>query len=453
MHSQILKQLNDQINNRLIGGGPSLDFFDSLDDFCAKTFAELEYKKHQPEYIKLLLIKISNIMAARFQYQSGHRYLLSRPFGLLVDPCNSCPLRCPGCIHNDYLRQNNEVDWPTGLLSKKLFIKFIRKFGPYAIAIHFFNWGEPFLNKLTPEFIRLSKNFGLDTVVSSNLNIKIDADSLVTSGLDFLIMSIDGITEKTYTKYRKGGDLNKAINNIKNIVTAKQRHQSPTPWLQWQFLTFEHNIAEIDSARKIANDLGINSIRFAKPYDVSWADTSIITNKEHLATDIFSSISAEKNYTADKLDTDIINIINRCFTKSWGKLAQDADSYLSTTGKPACQWLYKNMIMDANGRILPCCYAPRKNSKYTYVFSHFDENNSNDVFNSHQYLAARWNRKSTFFHESENLSKTPFCQECQEKGIPNINNDQINHYFEQHGLELSDGNWPDKKLISYLTNW
>ncbi len=453
MHNQILKQLDSKINDRLTSRNPSIDFFDSLDDFCAKSFAKLRYREYHPEYIKLLLIKISNLMAARFQYQNGHRYLLSRPFGLLVDPCNSCPLRCPGCIHNDYLRKNDEVDWPTGLLSENLFRNFIRKFGPYALAIHFFNWGEPFLNKLTPNFIRLSKNFGLDTVVSSNLNTKIDADALVTSGLDFLIMSIDGITEKTYEKYRKGGSLNKAVNNIKNIVAAKQRHKSPTPWLQWQFLTFEHNIAEIDSAKKIANDLGINSIRFAEPYDVSWAAPSIITNKDHLATEIFLPMDAVENYASCKFDADTINVVKTCFAKSWGKIAQNISAYLLSRGKPTCQWLYKNMIMDANGRILPCCYAPQKNSRHAYIFSHFDKNDSNDVFNSHQYLAARGNKRDTKFDNTESLLKTPFCHECREKGKPNIDNDQINHYFNRHGLKLSGGSWPDKKLVYYLANW
>src|ERR1035438_2587703 len=48
--------------------------------------------------------------------------------------------------------------------------------------------------------------------------------------------------------------------------------------------------------------------------------------------------------------------------------------------KHTCHWLYKTMVMDANGRILPCCAAP--NPAGELVFSTLTHARPDDCFNS-----------------------------------------------------------------------
>ena len=145
---------------------------------------------------KIFVLKISNLLISKYHLKNKDVKLVSRPFGLIVDPSNSCNLRCPGCVHSDPI--NGMVSWPAGLLKEKTFGTFLEKFGPYATHILFYNWGEPLLNKLTPQFISMARKYLLATSISTNLGaMNIDLEQLVLSGLDYMIVSIDGATSNT----------------------------------------------------------------------------------------------------------------------------------------------------------------------------------------------------------------------------------------------------------------
>src|ERR1700689_5001093 len=46
-----------------------------------------------------LTLKVLNLFPARYHFRARSVSLLSRPFGLVVDPSNVCQLACPGCVH------------------------------------------------------------------------------------------------------------------------------------------------------------------------------------------------------------------------------------------------------------------------------------------------------------------------------------------------------------------
>jgi hypothetical protein len=83
------------------------------------------------------------------------------------------------------------------------------------------------------------------------------AEGLVASGLDVLSVSLDGARQETYEKYRVRGNMTTVIENIRLVNQAKQRVNSATPKLIWSFLAFEHNVDDIDQAKEIAQELGM----------------------------------------------------------------------------------------------------------------------------------------------------------------------------------------------------
>jgi radical SAM protein with 4Fe4S-binding SPASM domain len=91
----------------------------------------------------------------------------------------------------------------------------------------------------------------------------------VESGLDRLIISIDGTTQEVYQQYRKGGKLSKVIEGTKNIVAWKKKLKSDTPFIFFQFLVVKPNEHQVREIKELAKECGVDEVRFktAQVYD------------------------------------------------------------------------------------------------------------------------------------------------------------------------------------------
>ncbi|GIT44721.1 MAG: hypothetical protein Ct9H300mP11_26570 [Chloroflexota bacterium] len=61
--------------------------------------------------------------------------------------------------------------------------------------------GEPFLNRRIHEYIEYAHNKNIATIISSNLNKPLTpkiAEQVIKSGLDVMIVSLDGVTQDVY---------------------------------------------------------------------------------------------------------------------------------------------------------------------------------------------------------------------------------------------------------------
>ncbi len=128
-----------------------------VDNTEAEVVSSLVKLKIPPRYAIALIKKISNLLIAKKQFLLRHDYLVSSPLGIYIDPSNGCPLSCPGCLHNPSIIKQVQPDWPSGFLKEELYANFLDKYGPYMNMVFFFNWGEPLLNKKTPQFIKMAK--------------------------------------------------------------------------------------------------------------------------------------------------------------------------------------------------------------------------------------------------------------------------------------------------------
>jgi radical SAM protein with 4Fe4S-binding SPASM domain len=205
---------------------------------------------------ELSLKKIRNFfMAGLNQF-----FLPEKPFGYpviaQVEPTNFCNLTCPLCLTTS---QTNSR--PKSTLSFDTFKAFIDELGDYLLLIILWNWGEPFLNPDIIKMIKYAKSKNILIHSSTNGNVKFDnekADELVKSGLDSLVFAVDGATQETYSKYRKGGDLNIVLENIRSVVRAKKRLSSKTPQLNVRFVVMQHNEKELPMVQKLADELEVD---------------------------------------------------------------------------------------------------------------------------------------------------------------------------------------------------
>src|SRR5690349_5492845 len=160
------------------------------------------------------------------------------PLSISFEPTTSCNLRCPECPSG--LRAFTR---PTGMLNDNFFTQTIDQLSKELFYLVFYFQGEPYLN---PDFLKMVKYASskkLYTATSTNAHYLNDENARMTveSGLDRLIISIDGTTQDVYQQYRKGGKLAKVIEGTKNVVAWKKKLKSDTPFIFFQFLVVRPN--------------------------------------------------------------------------------------------------------------------------------------------------------------------------------------------------------------------
>lgn len=188
------------------------------------------------------------------------------PVSISFEPTTSCNLRCPECPSG--LRAFSR---PTGMLHKDFFRQTIDQLASELTYLVFYFQGEPYLN---PDFLNMvsyaaSKKIYTATSTNAHYLNEANARRTVESGLDRLIISIDGTTQDVYRQYRVGGQLPKVLEGAANIVKWKKELKSKTPFVIFQFLVVRHNEHQIEEVQRLAKEIGVDQVRLktAQVYD------------------------------------------------------------------------------------------------------------------------------------------------------------------------------------------
>jgi MoaA/NifB/PqqE/SkfB family radical SAM enzyme len=143
-------------------------------------------------------------------------------------------------------------------MSIERFKKIVDRFAPFVYEVNLHNWGEPLLNPDLFKMIEYAQNKNIGTNMSTNLNTprETDIDNLTRSNLEYLIVSLDGTTDDVYAKYRRRGDFNLVMSNLRALVEKRYSLNRKTPVIEWQFIVMKHNIHQVEDARHIARQIG-----------------------------------------------------------------------------------------------------------------------------------------------------------------------------------------------------
>ena len=182
----------------------------------------------------------------------------STPYRAIIDVSNACSLRCPYCPTGA-----REFGRKPGFLPMEHIEELMERVGRYLYIAFLYNWGEPLLHPDLPKIVAQVRSRNILTVISTNLNIRNPAklEAVLDSGLDHLIVSIDGATQEVYSQYRVKGNLDLVLENLRYLVDYKRKIKRKNPTIEWQFLVFDHNRHEVEMARKLAGDIGVNVFR------------------------------------------------------------------------------------------------------------------------------------------------------------------------------------------------
>ncbi len=311
---------------------------------------------------------LGSYLFSKSRRRSYHRGL---PISLAIEPTTACNLRCPECPSG--LRSFTR---PTGKIALPFFQKIIDETADHLLYLTFYFQGEPYLHPDFLEMVSYAHKKKIYTATSTNAHFLSDdmARKTIASGLDRLIISIDGASQETYSSYRKEGKLKEVIAGTKRLIEWKKKLKSATPYLIFQFLVVKPNEHEIDEIKNLGKELGVNEVRFktAQIYDFENGSPLIPS------LDRYSRYKQQEN----------------------GKWA------LKNTLENECWKMWHSSVITWDGQMVPCC---------------FDKDASHSMGNVSDYSLAEIWRGHSYDRFRNALLKSrkdiDICKNCTEGGV------------------------------------
>jgi len=290
------------------------------------------------------------------------------PISISVEPTTSCNLSCPECPSG-----LKKFSRPTGKITRDDFALILKQMGKYLQYITFYFQGEPLMNKDFSEFVRMAKQHKIFVATSTNAHFldKQKALDLVHSGLDRLIISLDGTDAETYVKYRRGGNFDKVIQNIKTIVAVRKELGVSHPVLELQFLVLKHNQHQIEDIKKLGKQLSVDHVKLktAQVYEFEEGNDFI--------PDIDKYARYEKQ--------------------------EDGKYRIKNKLPNHCFRMWSSCVLTWDTQVVPCCFD--KDADYT--FGQLTEQNFKQIWNSKKYHDFRQQILN-------DRSRIDICRNCSE---------------------------------------
>ncbi len=307
------------------------------------------------------LKKVRNNILNNIEKKLKKVYLKSLPINITIEPCNSCNLSCPGCVTG----VNCAGSIPPGMLTLDQFKYIFAQIKDYVFNISLYKWGEPFLNKDIFLIIAHATSNRCGTTIHTNFNIFDEsmAEQAVTRGLTHIYLSIDGATQETYEKYRRGGNLARVLKNIEILINTKKKLRSKFPILTWKYLYFPHNVHEIELAKLMAKRLGV---------------------------DVFEAFPAN---------------LDNVSTFGTGRFYDLASGTVTTVTAHSCDSLWNSLIIYPDGSLLPCCQAFRTKD----VFGNIYNQPLRTIWNNDDFITLRKTIKTRKIGQGVRYP----CRECE----------------------------------------
>lgn len=303
-------------------------------------------------------------------------YMFGYPIQILIEPINICNLSCPLCsTPQQYITRKRLA---MTFENFKTITDDIRR---YTHSIYLTNAGEPLLNKDISKMIKYANKKNLSTSLSTNATLLNETTimELLDSGLDYLIISLDGATNYSYEKFRVGAKFENVIRGITKLCDEKRRLKKVKPFIELQFIVTRYNENEIGKISKLAKEMGVDRLHFKTLYLCSHVYN--LDDRKKLAEEFLPRRKDVKNRY------EIRDGIPICKWRS----------------KTCSYWQDKSVIL-ADGTVVMCCYDI--NGEYAFGNILEEGQSFRDIWNSKKYKNYRAN---LMFHK-----KLPLCKKCDE---------------------------------------
>ena len=356
------------------------------------TFDQLEFHLNNLPFRKRLNLFIQGV---QLMMRSVKR--IGIPPILQIEPTNMCNLNCLTCaVGAEKMRR------PPTLMPFEMYRNIIDQVKDYVCLLVFWSWGEPFINKDALRMIRYAKDCGLLVHTSTNghfFDTKECARQVIESGLDSLIIAVDGLDQPTYERYRKGGKLKQVIKSIENLIAERTAAGAKHPLITFRFIVMKHNEHQVKQVKDFAERLGVDAITFR---------SAVVQRGEVNLEDTLAPLSTEfQRYNYKGLPKSELRIRRKNFY---------------------CHRPYANLTIFSNGDVVSCendinATSPLGNVRDQSLYQILSSARSKSFLKAFRY----------------NLDQFSFCNTCELRDIKhqtsNIKTYILNREFYNHAKD------------------
>jgi radical SAM protein with 4Fe4S-binding SPASM domain len=290
------------------------------------------------------------------------------PFAMSIEVSTFCNLQCTECPSG--LRKFTR---PTGRISLDLFQQIIGQVKDHLVYLTLYFQGEPYTHSKFLSLVRFAHDSGIYTATSTNGHFLTEenARETIVSGLDRIIVSLDGLDQETYATYRVSGDVEKVKTGIRNLVKAKNESHSRSPYIILQFIVFAHNKHQVEAVKAFGKEVGVDEVQIksAQIYDFDKENKSVIDDNKY------------SRY--ERSDDGVWQIRSKLPNRCWR--------------------LWSACVVTWDGMIVPCCFDKDADHR----FGNLNDNTFNEIWKNESFNHFR---RKVF----TNRKQIEICRNCSE---------------------------------------
>jgi MoaA/NifB/PqqE/SkfB family radical SAM enzyme len=280
--------------------------------------AGLRHLRSRSDYIRrhvrltlpyLTVRRVSNLVRNEVEFRTAQPRPRSVPPYIKIEATPLCHMTCGGCAHHSKEHKkslHNQMHLTIDTLAR-----IVEPVEQDLLGVSLSYIGEPLLNKELPQLVRWLHERRICTSFPTNLSVPLPeerAEALVRAGLDLMLVSLDGASEETYSKYRTGGKFSLVVENVRKLADIKRRLNSRRPFLVWKMVVFPHNEHEVEVAKRTWRSRGFDGFETVLDYD-----------------------SAESQALSRRVNSRLVEKRKPCF------------------------WAWNSSVLRWDGEVQPCC--------------------------------------------------------------------------------------------------
>ncbi len=319
---------------------------------------------HGDSGLSLYLKNRQNRFWQNYGYHHGQVKLRNLPEVFAIESTNYCNLRCVMCPRGE----PDIMERPLGNMSDDLFRKILGDIEFYKEPCWFHWFGEPLMHPRLFDQIALAKSQGIpDLGISTNATL-LDADraqAILDSGLDTILIAVDGATKDVYERIRISSTFTfeRVCENVRQFLDLKKRLGRTRPATTLSIIVMEETKSQLDDFKRYWLAAGADEIIF-KPY-TTWGNQ----------------------------DTQFIQLA----------VSEIQETHRTQVRTNPCYHLWESVVIAWDGRVVPCCF----DFDATVTLGDLKTHSLREVWNSQAYQDLRQKER-----DGENDS--PLCRNCNQ---------------------------------------
>lgn len=333
------------------------------------------------------------------EIEEGKTVLDSLPRRLVFELTNLCNLNCIMC-------GRNAVDFKPTIFKMEWF-QYFEPMLDEVEEVTLMGWGEPTMHPHFKEMLEIiDKHSARKYFCTNGMNLDKMKDAIFDYHVDVFAVSLDGATDETNGRIRRGSDIEKIKRNLADIVQIKKERGLKYPWINFVFCAMKSNINELPELVKLAAEIGIEEVKvvYLTAFDDKLAG-EVLYDCQDLVREVFAKAEALANElnvilkfphiqgedeAGEKLHKD-------CFV-AWRDFFLGSDGYIRPCMSTPVQFMKFDMDKDFKE-----IWNDEKYQQYREMVNDAD-NMDDPCKRCYQSSHCNWNRKSAFLQVNEDFA-------------------------------------------------